>query len=129
VADPVQPPQDGDLVIPDKPFLVIPRVSAERREYVPIGWHEPPTIPSDAVIVLEEATLLEFALLTSTMHMAWLRQTGGRLKSDYRYSIGIVYNTFPTPPEYSSGTIRDFPQVRATAQAVLDARRAQPERL
>jgi len=111
-------------VIPDAPFLVIPQATSQRREYVPIGWLEPPTIPSNLLYVLENATLLEFALLTSAMHMAWLRQTGGRLKSDYRYSIGIVYNTFPTPPEYSSGAIRDFPQVRAAAQAVLDARQA-----
>ncbi|MDE0004875.1 MAG: hypothetical protein OXQ29_19465, partial [Rhodospirillaceae bacterium] len=83
-------------VIPKAPFLVIPEVSSERREYAPIGWLEPPTIPSNLVRVLENATLADFALLTSAMHMAWLRCIGGRLKSDYRYSIGLVYNTFPT---------------------------------
>lgn len=85
-------------VIPSSSFLVVPEVSSERREYVPIGWLEPPTIPSNLVRIIENATLPLFALLTSTMHMAWLRHIGGRLKSDYRYSIGLVYNTFPMPP-------------------------------
>ena len=85
-------------ILPTAPFLVVPEVSSERREYVPIGWLEPPVIPSNLVRVLENATLADFALLTSAMHMAWLRHVGGRLKSDYRYSIGLVYNTFPTPP-------------------------------
>ena len=85
-------------VLPTEPFLVVPKVSSERREYVPIGWLEPPTVPSDLVFVLQGATKPLFALLTSAMHMAWLRQIGGRLKSDYRYSIGSVYNTFPPPP-------------------------------
>jgi len=85
-------------VLPKAPFLVVPRVSSERREYIPIGRLKPPAIPSDATVVLEEAKLSDFALLTSAMHMAWLRAVGGRLKSDYRYSIGMVYNTFPLPP-------------------------------
>ena len=104
-------------VIPAAPFLVIPEVSSERREYVPIGWLEAPTIPSNLVRVLENATLADFALLTSAMHMAWLRHVGGRLKSDYRYSIGLVYNTFPMPP----GDL-DPSKLEPLAQAVLDAR-------
>ena len=64
-------------VVPTAPFLVIPEVSSERREYVPIGWLEPPVIPSNLVRVLENATLTDFALLTSAMHMAWLRHVGG----------------------------------------------------
>ena len=86
-------------VIPEAPFLAVPKVSSERREYVPAGWLEPPTIPSDLIFVLRDATLADFGLLTSAMHMAWLRHIGGRLKSDYRYSIGLVYNTFPMPPD------------------------------
>ena len=104
-------------VIPTTPFLVIPEVSSERREYVPIGWLEPPVIPSNLVRVLENATLIDFALLTSSMHMAWLRHVGGRLESRYRYSIGLVYNTFPLPPEGA-----DFRKLEPLAQAVLDAR-------
>ena len=111
-------------VIPESPFLVIPEVSSERRDYVPIGWLEPPVIPSNLVRVLENATLSDFALLTSAMHMAWLRQLGGRLKSDYRYSIGIVYNTFPLPPGFLSGD--HGPVLEPLAQAVLDARAAWP---
>lgn len=104
-------------VLPTTPFLVIPEVSSERREYVPIGWLEPPAIPSNLVRVLEDATLTDFALLTSAMHMAWLRHVGGRLESRYRYSIGLVYNTFPTPPKDS-----DRSKLEPCAQAVLDAR-------
>ena len=103
--------------IPTAPFLVIPEVSSERREYAPIGWLEPPTIPSNLVRILSDATLSDFALLASAMHMAWLRYIGGRLKSDYRYSIGIVYNTFPLPPNDS-----DLSKLEPLAQAVLDAR-------
>ena len=105
--------------MPIAPFLVIPEASSERREYVPIGWLKPPAIPSNLVRVVENATLADFALLTSAIHMAWLRHVGGRLKSDYRYSIGLVYNTFPMPPE---GTDRS--KLEALAQAVLDARAA-----
>ena len=108
-------------VIPTAPFLVIPEVSSERREYAPIGWLEPPVIPSNLVRILENASLADFALLTSAMHMAWLRHIGGRLKSDYRYSIGLVYNTFPMPPESA-----DLPKLEPLGQAVLDARQAHP---
>ena len=104
-------------VIPTAPFLVVPEVSSERREYVPIGWLEPPVIPSNKLRVLENATLADFALLTSAMHMAWVRHIGGRLKSDYQYSVGVVYNTFPVPPGdvYRS-------RLHSLGQAVLDAR-------
>jgi hypothetical protein len=84
-------------VIPSSPFLVIPEVSSERREYIPIGWLAPPTVPSNLVRIVLDAEAWHFALLTSAMHMAWARHIGGRLKSDYRYSIGLVYNTFPAP--------------------------------
>ena len=109
-------------VLPTAPFLVIPEVSSERREYAPIGWLQPPVIPSNLVRLLENATLADFALLTSAMHMAWLRHVGGRLKSDYRYSIGLVYNTFPTPPGEA-----DRSGLEPLAQAVLAARAAHPQ--
>ncbi len=108
-------------VIPTAPFLLIPRVSSERRDYAPIGWLKPPTIPSDAALMLQDATHGDFALLTSAMHMAWLRHIGGRLKSDYRYSIGLVYNTFPTPPEGAN-----MSKLAPLAQAVLGARAVHP---
>lgn len=108
--------------VPTAPFLVIPESSSERREYVPIDWLEPPVIPSNSVRVLEGATLADFALLTSAMHMAWLRYVSGRLKSDYRYSIGLVYNTFPVPPK---GT--NLSKLRPLAQSILDVRAAYPD--
>ena len=116
------PTEFAFTTIPTTPFLVIPEASSERREYVPIGWLTPPVIPSNLVRVLENATLVDFALITSTMHMAWLRHIGGRLKSDYRYSIGLVYNTFPTPPGISEES-----NLMRLAQAVLDARSAHPD--
>ena len=102
-------------VVPDRPFLVIPEVSSERRDYVPIGWLKPPVVPSNLVRVVMDADLFHFGILTSRMHMAWLRYIGGRLKSDYRYSIGIVYNTFPWP----EANDRQRTRIRKLADAVL----------
>ena len=105
------PTQYNVNVVPTAPFLVIPEVSSERREYVPIGWLEPPVIPSNLVRIVENANKPLFALLTSAMHMAWLRHIGGRLESRYRYSIGLVYNTFPMP---SSPTQNDCNALKLT---------------
>ena len=110
-------------VVPTAPFLVIPKVSSERREYVPIGWLEPPVIPSDLVFIIENANKPLFAVLTSAMHMAWLRHIGGRLESRYRYSIGLVYNTFPMPPIPAERLERLEPY----ADVVLAARAAHPD--
>ena len=106
-------------VLPDTPFLAIPQTSSERREYVPIGWLEPPVIPSVKLILLKNATLADFALLTSAMHMTWMRTVTGRMKSDYSYSIGLVYNTFPLPPADV-----DFSTLEPVVQTILDARAA-----
>jgi hypothetical protein len=110
-------------VIPSKPFLVIPETSSENRSYVPIGWLEPPTIPSNLVKVMLDASLFHFGIVTSRMHMAWLRYIGGRLESRYRYSIGIVYNPFPWPEVDERQRIR----VEGLAQNILDARAKFPE--
>ena len=110
-------------VLPTAPFLVLPEVSSERREYVPIGWLEPPVIPSNKLRLLPDATLADFALLTSAMHMAWMRAVTGRMKSDYQYSVGVVYNTFPLPPGFADA---DTSALEPLAQAVLDARAAHP---
>ena len=109
-------------VIPDRQFLAIPEVSSERRNYIPIGWIEPPTIPSNLLRVLLSDDRWYFGVLTSRMHMAWLTHIGGRLESRYRYGIGIVYNTFPWPE--ASNAQRE--RVRELAQAVLTARAAHP---
>ncbi|MCY3688311.1 MAG: class I SAM-dependent DNA methyltransferase [Gammaproteobacteria bacterium] len=108
-------------VVPAEPFLVIPQVSSERREYAPIGWLEPPVIPSDKLRLLTNASLTDFALLTSAMHMAWMRTVTGRMKSDYMYSVAVVYNTFPTPPKNAKLT-----KLEPLAMAVLDTRAAHP---
>ena len=84
-------------VVPESPFLALPEVSSERREYLPIGWLTPPTVPSNKLRIMGKAKLWHFAVLTSAMHMAWVRYIGGRLKSDFQYGIGVVYNTFPWP--------------------------------
>lgn len=114
------PAEFGMSVIPDLPFLVVPKVSSERRDYVPIGFLGPPSIPSDLVFLLTEASLFDFAILTSRAHMAWLAHIGGRLESRFRYSIGLVYNTFPWP----DATPAQRDRIEALAQAVLDVRAA-----
>ncbi len=92
------PTQFNITAIPETPFLIIPRVSSDNREYIPIGYAKPPAIPTDAVLYIEgENTLCILALLTSAMHMAWMRTVTGRLGNSYRYSMGLVYNTFPLP--------------------------------
>ena len=116
------PTQYNVNVVPTAPFLVIPKVSSERREYLPIGWLEPPVIPSDLVFIIENASEPLFALLTSAMHMAWLRHIGGRLESRYRYSIGLVYNTFPVPEVPAERLQR----LVSHTDAVLAARAAYP---
>jgi hypothetical protein len=108
--------------LPTTPYLVIPKVSSERREYVPIGYLAPPTIPSDLVFVVENATMDLFGLITSRMHMAWLRFIGGRLESRYRYSIGIVYNPFPWPDADDAAKER----INKLAEVVLAARLNHP---
>ena len=84
-------------ILPQKSFLVIPEVSSERRLYVPIGYMKSPIIPSNKLRVVEDADIGLFGLLVSEMHMVWLRYVGGRMKSDFSYSIDIVYKTFPVP--------------------------------
>lgn len=77
--------------------LIVPRVSSERREYIPIGYLGPDTVISDSAFAVYDAEPWLFALLTSRMHMVWTRTVGGRMKTDYRYSNTVVYNNFPVP--------------------------------
>jgi restriction-modification enzyme MmeI-like protein len=98
----------------------LPEVSSERRDYVPIGYLKPPTIPSNKLLVMRNADLCTFGLLTSRMHMAWTRIVGGRLKSDFQYSVGINYNPFPWP----AINLAAKQKLEKLAQAVLDARAA-----
>lgn len=110
--------------MPDEPFLIIPKVSSERRHYIPMGFIQPPTLVGDAVFLMPDATLWHFEVLSSAMHMAWVRQVCGRLKSDYRYSANLVYNNYPWP---EAATPAQREAVETAAKAVLDARAQYPE--
>jgi hypothetical protein len=119
VAAASRPAHFGTELIPAHPYLVIPEVSSERRAFIPIGFIEPGTFCSNLVRMLPNATPYHFAILTSTMHNAWVRYTCGRLKSDFRYSAAIVYNNFPWPDAPSDA---QRATIEAAAQAVLDVR-------
>jgi hypothetical protein len=108
-------------VLPKTAFLVLPEVSSERREYAPIGWLTPPIIPSNKLRLMENVGPATFALLTSSMHMAWMRTVTGRMKSDYQYGIGLVYNTFPMPEA------KDLKKLEPFAKAILNARAKFPD--
>ncbi|MGB6877225.1 MAG: DNA methyltransferase [Candidatus Acidiferrales bacterium] len=110
--------------MPESKFLIVPEVSSERRNYIPIGFMNPDTICSNLVKIIPHATLYHFGVLTSEMHMAWVRQVCGRLESRYRYSAKLVYNNFPWPEVL---TAKQRAAVEAAAQAVLDARKKFPD--
>jgi hypothetical protein len=110
--------------IPDSEYLVIPEVSSERRHYIPIGFMGPEIMASNLVKVVADAKPFHFGVVSSQMHMAWVRTVCGRLKSDFRYSAGIVYNNFPWPENPSEQAVG---RIEQAAQAVLDARAEYPE--
>lgn len=103
---------------PDTDYILVPSTSSQRRKYVPIGFIHKNVIASNAAQIIPGATLYHFGVLTSNVHMAWLRAVGGRLKSDYRYSKDIVYNNFPWPTPNAEQKM----QIERSAQAILDAR-------
>ena len=105
-----------------KPYIIIPRVSSEQRKYIPMSFINGDTIVSDAVQIIPNATIYHFGVLTSNVHMAWMRTVCGRLKSDYRYSKDIVYNNFP----WCNPTPEQKSKIEQTAQAILDARALYP---
>lgn len=104
-------------------FIVVPSVSSERRRYVPIGFMTADTIATNLVLIIPDATLYHFGVLTSSAHMAWMRTVCGRLEMRYRYSKDIVYNNFPWPEPTAAQRAR----IEAAAQAVLDARSQYPD--
>lgn len=116
------PTQFREINNPDT-FIVVPAVSSERRKYVPIGFLDKETIATNLVITIPDATLYHFGILTSNVHMAWMRAVCGRLKSDYRYSKDVVYNNFPWP----TPTDEQKSRIEQTAQAILDARELYPD--
>jgi hypothetical protein len=128
---------------PNSNYIIIPRHSSENRNYIPFGFVSSEIIVNDAVQILPSATLYHFGVLTSSVHMAWMRTVCGRLKSDYRYSANIVYNNFPWPEVGERGAgngelgmttsksrsdlLFDVSQITQTAQAILDARALYPD--
>lgn len=109
--------------MPDSTYILVPKVSSERRRYVPIGFMTPDVLCSDLVFIIPKASLYHFGILTSNIHMAWMRAVCGRLKSDYRYSKDVVYNNFPWP----TPTEQQKAKIKQSAQAILDARALYPD--
>lgn len=109
---------------PDTDYLLVPRVSSERRKYIPIGFICKNIIGNDQVLLIPNATLYLFGMLTSEMHMTWVKYVCGRLKSDYRYSKDIVYNNYPFPENVNE---KQKQKVETAAQAVLDTRAKYPD--
>lgn len=109
----------AQITQPDNvPYIIVPRVSSEKRRYIPMGFLEPSIIVSDAVQIIPKATLYEFGVISSNVHMAWMRAIAGRLKSDYRYSKDVVYNNFIWP----KSTDKQKALIEKSVQAILDAR-------
>ena len=117
------PNRFGLEVIPKFNFIIVPVVSSEKRRYIPIGFMNPDVMCSNQVNLIPDATLYHFGVLTSNVHMAWMRVVCGRLELRYRYSKDIVYNNFPWP----TPTDEQKTRIEATAQAILDARALYPD--
>ena len=109
--------------MPKKNYILLPKVSSERRRYIPMGFMTPDCLSSDLVFIIPDATLYLFGILTSNVHMAWMRAVCGRLEMRYRYSKDIVYNNFPWP----TPTDAQKAKIEQTAQAILDARALYPD--
>jgi hypothetical protein len=114
----------GELRQPHNRYLFVPKTSSEKRRFVPMGFMPPEAIINNTSLFIDDAELFHFGVLSSTMHMAWMRQVCGRLESRYRYSNKLVYNNFPWP-ETATGKQRT--PVELAAQAVLDARKKFPD--
>ena len=109
--------------MPKGNYLLVPKVSSEKRRYVPLGFMSPDMLSSDLVFIIPNASLYHFGVLTSNVHMAWMRVVCGRLEMRYRYSKDIVYNNFPWP----TPTEEQKARIEQTAQAILDARALYPD--
>lgn len=108
--------------MPKGDYIVIPEVSSEKRKYIPMGYMNSTVMCSNKLRLMPDADLYEFGVLESNVHMAWMRAVSGRLKSDYDYSIKIVYNNFPWPTPTDEQKVK----IEQTAQAILDARNLYP---
>lgn len=122
----------GEIRVPvSAQYLAVPKVSSERRQFVPIGYLDGAVICGDKLFFLTESSLYHFGILSSTMHNAWMRTVCGRLKSDYSYSNTIVYNNFPWPIVGANSftqTTKNQAAIETAAQAILDARAAEQQR-
>jgi hypothetical protein len=114
----------GEIRQPSTPYLLVPKVSSESRPYLPVGFVKPNVIANGSALIVPNARLYHFGVLSSAMHMAWMRYTCGRLESRYQYSSQIVYNNYPWPELPS---VKQRAAVEAAAQAVLDARKKFPD--
>lgn len=112
----------GEIRQPNTDYILVPRVSSENRRYVPMGFISKDIISSDANLIIPTDSLSLFAILTSNVHMAWMRTVAGRLKSDYRYSASIVYNNFP----FINLSMTQKQKLEKTGKAILDARALYP---
>nr|WP_203418992.1 type IIL restriction-modification enzyme MmeI [Lyngbya aestuarii] len=110
--------------MPSTDYLLVPSVSSENRNYIPLGFMPQEVITSNLCLIISEATLYHFGVLTSEMHMTWVRYVCGRLKSDYRYSKDIVYNNYPFP---ETANDKQKKKVETAAQKVLDTRAKYPD--
>ena len=108
---------------PKSDYLLIPATSSEQRRYIPIGYVSKNVIPNNAVQFVPDATLFDFGVLTSNVHMAWMRAVCGRLEMRYRYSASVVYNNFPWPSPTEAQKVK----IEQTAQAILDVRAQYPD--
>lgn len=108
---------------PDSKYIIVPRHSSQARRYIPLGFVSQDIIVNDAVQIIPMATIYHFGILTSNVHMAWVRTVCGRIKSDYRYSKDIVYNNFPWPTPTDAQKVK----IEKTAQGILDARAKYPD--
>lgn len=108
--------------MPDGEYIVIPEVSSGERRYIPMGYMDSSVLCSNKLRLMPNASLYHFGILESGIHMAWMRTVCGRMKSDYSYSVNIVYNNFPWPEP----TVAQRQKIEATAQAILDARNLYP---
>lgn len=106
-----------------KSFIIVPSASSERRRYIPLGFAGEETISTNLNLIIPEANMYHFGILTSNVHMAWMRAVCGRLKSDYRYSKDVVYNNFPWPTPTES----QIQKIEETARGILEARANHPE--
>ena len=113
----------GEIRQPKGDYVVVPLHSSENRRFIPIGFCESEYIVHNSCAAIEDATPFDFGVLTSTMHMAWVKYTCGRLESRYRYSNGIVYNNFPWPVAPTTAQVQ---KIETAAKGVLDARTAHP---